>query len=324
MMFKASKPKVLVIADGIEKLNPQSDTTLYLMRAVVERGWDCFWTEAESLSWVSDQVLVKAKKISASGSRSQLPSLSSGESLKILDFSHILIRKEPPFDSPYQRLCLMLKAYENRISFLNSPSSLLLEHEKMIALEAIADGVVSLEESIDTCVTDDREVARLFAEKQTSSKLILKPWLGHGGRDIELFDRAEFIKNPRDFWKQSETQLLQPFHEAVLKTGDRRVLVMKGKFIGDVVRLPAAGGFVSNLVRGGTAVSQPLSSQEKNIIDRISPWLWKRGIMFAGLDFIDSRLSEVNVTCPTGLGAYENLNHKNLAPMILDAWLENS
>jgi len=321
--MKSGPHKLLVLADPIERLNSQSDTTLYLLREAVQRGLPSFWAEAHSLSWVSDELIVQAKKISMAGTRSELPKTESETTHSIAEFSHILIRKEPPFDAGYQRLCWMLKAYEKRVSFLNSPTTLLLEHEKMIALDALSEGIVSLEESIETCVTDRLEVALEFAKKLNSEKLILKPWLGHGGRDVELFDRNQFLKAPHDFWKANETNLLQPFYSAVLKTGDRRVLIMKGKVIGDVVRIPGEGGFVSNLVRGGYAVSQDLSSQEKSILNKISPWLWKRGILFAGLDFIDSRLSEVNVTCPTGLGAYENLTKENLAPAILDAWLEN-
>jgi len=321
MKLDSKKFKLLIIADPVAGLNSQSDTTLYLMRAAVEREVPSVWAEANSLSWLSEQVVVMGGQISQGGSRFQLPILLSKTRHFISDFTHILIRKEPPFDASYQRLCWMLRGYEKRVSFLNAPSTLLLEHEKMIALDAITDGVISLEESIDTCVTEDLSLALEFAGKLKSEKLVMKPWMGHGGRDILLFDRQEFLGSPQKFWRSEELTMLQAFQDAVLKTGDRRVLVMKGRFIGDVVRLPAEGGFVSNLVRGGRAVSAPLTSKEQNIIDRISPWLWNRGILFAGLDFIDSRLSEVNVTCPTGLGAFENLNQRNLAPEILEAWM---
>jgi glutathione synthase len=47
--------------------------------------------------------------------------------------------------------------------------------------------------------------------------------------------------------------------------------------------------------------------------------LKKTGILFAGVDLIGSKVSEINVTSPTGFLSFEKLTGKNLATDVLDA-----
>ncbi len=325
--------KALFVADPVEVLKPETDTSLYLMREAIRRQISVSFGDAHSISWVSDRVVVRARAILDLGSRSQHPRLGPESESSLQDFDFVFIRKEPPFNEDYQKLCWLLRPYEKKIRFFNPPSSLLLEHEKMIPLSAVAEGVLKKNEIIESCVTDDLRVALDFAKRMKTEHLICKPWLGHGGRDIQLFDRESFIKDPHEFWKDDEEFMLQPFHEAIFERGDRRVLTMNGKVLGNFVRLPKKGHFVSNLVRGGQAFLRDLEAEEISILDRFCSWLNSKGILFAGLDFIDAKLSEVNVTSPTGLGAFEDLTGRDLSREIWDAfeagpqggsWIENS
>ncbi len=277
------------------------------MREAVALGYSVAWVDSRLISWVSDRVIVRARVVLDAGSRVQLPRLGPESEHSVLEYSHAFIRKEPPFDASYQKLCWLLRPYENRISFFNPPSALLLEHEKMIALSAVAEGVIGKNETIESCVTDDLKVALDFAKRVKGEHLISKPWLGHGGRDIHLLVRESFLQDPKAYWKEDESVILQPFHEAIFERGDRRVLIFNGRVLGDFVRLPQKGHFVSNLVRGGQAFMRPMEPEELSICERLGPWMKKRGILFAGLDFIDSRLSEVNITCPTGFSVLEDL-----------------
>jgi glutathione synthase len=320
----STSKKILVIADPIELLKAASDTSLFLMREAVKAGHSVLWADSRSVAWVGQRVLVRARPILDAGSRQELPRQGPESETSLQEFSHVFIRKEPPFDESYQKLCWILRPYENRIHFFNSPTALLLEHEKMIPLSALAEGVIQKQEMIESCVTDDLRVALDFARKLKSEHLISKPWLGHGGRDIQMLDRESFIQNPHDFWKEDESVMLQPFHEAIFERGDRRVLVMNAKVIGDFVRLPKKGHFVSNLVRGGQAFLRDMEPEEISICERLCPWMLKRGILFAGLDFIDNRLSEVNITCPTGLSVLEDLLGDSQAKMIFDQFMNES
>jgi len=66
-----------------------------------------------------------------------------------------------------------------------------------------------------------------------------------------------------------------------------------------LARIPAQGETRGNLAAGGTGVAQELSKSDREIASIVGPELKKRNILFAGLDVIGDRLTEINVTSPT-------------------------
>ena len=77
---------------------------------------------------------------------------------------------------------------------------------------------------------------------------------------------------------------------------------------GDAVnRRPAAGEFRSNLAVGGQPEACDLSDAERAICAELAPALRAEGLFFVGIDVIDGRLSEINVTSPTGVREVERL-----------------
>jgi len=66
-----------------------------------------------------------------------------------------------------------------------------------------------------------------------------------------------------------------------------------------LARIPAQGETRGNLAAGGTGVAQELSDSDRAIAAVVGPELRKRNILFAGLDVIGDRLTEINVTSPT-------------------------
>ena len=66
---------------------------------------------------------------------------------------------------------------------------------------------------------------------------------------------------------------------------------------------------------------KPNSKQQK-IIEEVGPWLLKHGIHFTGLDLIDELLTEINITCPTGIVQISALEKRNLAEEIVDRAVE--
>jgi glutathione synthase len=73
------------------------------------------------------------------------------------------------------------------------------------------------------------------------------------------------------------------------------------------------------MVRGGAAEAARLSAREREICERIGPALRKRSLIFVGIDVIDGYLTEINVTCPTGIRAIRNTGGPDLTPVIWDA-----
>ena len=145
-----------------------------------------------------------------------------------------------------------------------------------------------------------------------NKKIILKPTHGYGGNDIHLlskFDR-ELIKK---FVKKHNYIMCQKFLPKISK-GDKRVFIIDGKIVGAISRIPKKGSFLSNLSKGGKAISINLTLKERNISKKIAKDLKKENIFFAGIDFIDQKLNgDINVTSPTGLKTFYDLSKINLA-----------
>ena len=107
--------------------------------------------------------------------------------------------------------------------------------------------------------------------------------------------------------RSSEPVMVQAFLPAVAD-GDKRIILIDGEAVGAINRKPKAGQVRSNLVVGGTAEATELSEADKKICAAIGPELKRRGLVLTGIDVIGGRLTEVNVTSPTGLQALKRLS----------------
>ncbi len=62
-----------------------------------------------------------------------------------------------------------------------------------------------------------------------------------------------------------------------------------------------------------------LDEGDLRIVERLAPSLRRDGLFFVGIDVIGGRLTEVNVTSPTGVQEINALDGRRLEADILDA-----
>jgi len=305
----------LIIGDALETLNAKSDTSLYFARTLLSGGDSVVWSKPSELAWQGIQ-------LSASGlslkkfKRGDIPNSETVNHLSIHDFSTIFIRKDPPFNVDYVRLCWLLMPFEKKIPMLNRPQNLLRYHEKMLPFEVCHQGFISEEDLIPQWIVKSKVDLDRALDEAGGQDFVVKPWLGFGGNKVERMTKSEVSRVSDRFEK--EDLILQKFDPEVLTNGDRRVFFWRGKYIGDFVRMPASGSMVSNLAQGGSAVKRDLSKADQKLIWKIEKFLEASKIDFAGADLIGSRLNEINITSPTGLGAYEDLFGKDLSIKMME------
>ena len=82
--------------------------------------------------------------------------------------------------------------------------------------------------------------------------------------------------------------------------------------------MPTGGEFRSNLAVGGAPEATGLSEAELRICAELAPALRAEGLFFVGIDVIDGRLSEINVTSPTGVREVERLGGLALADLTIE------
>jgi glutathione synthase len=312
--------KMLMIANDLSEVKPLGDSSLYMLREMMERGIECYWTKEEDLAWHNDDVWVNACPVQKAEFR-HLPELGKEERLKFTNFDYCFIRKDPPFNDRYTRLCWLLIPFENKVRMINKPSLLVKYHEKIVPLFAVADGDLLSEDLIPTCLPACTDEAIHFVNEMKEDKVVVKPWLGYAGHNIQLLDKEKFLSNPGSYVPRDRYFILQPFDEAVYEQGDLRVFFVAGKYVEHFARIPAEGSFVSNLGQGGSAAARDLTKQEREVIGRLENWLVKVGIDFAGADLINGRMNEVNITSPTGIPHYEELTEINVAKALVDSIL---
>jgi glutathione synthase len=169
-----------------------------------------------------------------------------------------------------------------------------------------------------TLITRDRDEIEAF--RAEVGEIVMKPLHGHGGAAVlrvmredpnfgSLFDL--FSTAFREPW------VVQRFLPQIAQ-GDKRIILVDGEAAGAVNRVPAANDIRSNMVRGGAAQATDLTAREREICETIGPELKKRGLIFVGIDVIDGNLTEINVTCPTGIRAIQRLNGPDVAAKIWD------
>jgi glutathione synthase len=151
--------------------------------------------------------------------------------------------------------------------------------------------------------------------------IIVKPLYGNGGA-------AVFRLKPDDTNAGSLVELFQavfrePFvvqrYLPEVRKGDKRIILVDGKAVGAINRVPAAGDTRSNMHAGGRPEPAALTAREREICDAIGPELSRLGLLFVGIDVIGDYLTEVNVTSPTGIREVKRFGGADIAALIWDA-----
>ena len=298
---------ILIVADPIRSLKPKFDTSLAIVRDALMRTHTVHWTTGEDLYLWEGRVFARVDEITACAQHSLPATETVADPQPINGYDLVMIRKDPPFDVSYLSLCWLLALEENNVPMINKPSALLRYHEKMLPFEALERGFLNQNELIPTFMPTGKRFP--LPESFPRGESVTKPWLGHGGKGVELLPAA---RSPEPF------HFMQPLQKEVTKTGDRRIFVLNGEVIGSFVRIPAAGEIKSNIVSGGTGVLRDMTKKESEIADRVGVFLQEIGVIFAGLDMIGEKISEINITSPTGFMTMQDIGGRNLAPLVLE------
>ena len=131
-----------------------------------------------------------------------------------------------------------------------------------------------------------------------------------GGMGVFAFDAGDKnLRSAADLLtlEGKRPAIAQEFLPAVSQ-GDKRVILLDGEPVGAVLRVPRGDDVRSNLHVGGSAQRGLVDDADRAIAARIGPLLTQLGMFFVGIDVIGGKLTEVNVTSPTGLQEIDRLD----------------
>jgi glutathione synthase len=301
------------VMDPVEAEPMDASTTIVLMREAQARGHRVLYVDPADLG--VDAGRVRAEAVPIEFGVGTDATIRRGKA-RIYDFDHEIDvafqRKDPPVDRDFIVATQILNICDHTI-VLNRPASVIAFNEKLLAVE-FADLMPA------TRVT--RRIAELrdFMAQQ-GGQMIIKPLDGKGGEGI--FHLTEGDRNLSSILEQStafatRAVMAQQYLPAI-RAGDKRILLLEGEPIGAVLRVPAEAESRANLHVGGKAVRAPLDDDDRLIISRISHFLKDNGLFFVGIDVIGGKLTEINVTSPTGVQEINALDQTQLEKLILDA-----
>ena len=286
------------------KLNPKSDTSIFLAVEAQNRKCKVFYYEPKNLSIINDKVIAKGYYIRFSYLSKIYFKIIKKQTLDLSKCKYLLIRQDPPFNLEYISTTYILDKIKDKVKILNNPTSIRNVSEKLYS--------TSFQKFMpNTIFTKDiNEINKFFIKNK---KIIIKPIHSFSGNDIHLIEKRINKNLILNFIKKHGHIMCQKFLPKI-KFGDKRVFLINGKICGAISRVPKKGSFLSNLSKGATPIATKLTKIEIKISNLIAKDLKKKDIYFSGIDFIDQKLNgDINVTSPTGLKTYFDLTHINLA-----------
>ena len=286
------------------KLNPSSDTTVFLMNEIQSK-YKIFYYDPKDISIINSKVIAEGNFIKFDYSQKKFFRIVKKKKLNLEYCKFILIRQNPPFNLEYISSTYILDHIKNKVRIINNPTSIRNISEKLYS--AKYQKFMPL-----TIFSQNLNEIKSFFEK--NKKVIIKPIHSYSGNDILLMSRFN-LKTIKNFIKKHNYIMCQKFLPKISK-GDKRVFIINGKVVGVISRVPKKGSFLSNLSKGAIPINTKLTKTELRISKLISKDLKKEDIYFAGIDFIDQKLNgDINVTSPTGLKSFYDLSGVNLAKL---------
>ena len=285
------------------KLNPVSDTSIFLANEAQNKNYKIFYYEPKNLSIINSKVIATGFFVKFNYTQNKFFKILKKCSLELTKSKFILIRQDPPFNLEYISTTYILDTIKHKVKILNNPTSIRNVSEKLYSAKYqkyMPDTIFS---------RNINEIKKFFIKNK---KVILKPIHSYSGNDIHLLNKFN-SKLINSFIKKHDHIMLQKFLPKISK-GDKRVFIINGKVCGAISRIPKKGSILSNMSKGAKPVNIKLSLNENKISRLIAKDLKKDNIFFAGIDFIDQKLNgDINVTSPTGLKTLFDLSGINLA-----------
>jgi glutathione synthase len=306
--------RYVFVMDSMDKVLPDKDTTFAFQRASQSRGHQNYHCEPKDVFIRDGEVYAWVRTVQVSDLAPHVM-LGPVETMLLSDVECIFIRKDPPFDSAYLYLTLMLERLRGRTLIMNDPRGLREANEKLYTLhfgEWMPRTLVS--------ALPDEIFGFL---KLLGGTGVIKPLDGAGGSGVMLLREGD--KNARAIVETLTLEgkrlaMLQAYLPDVTK-GDKRILLLDGEPLGAINRVARADDLRSNIHVGGRVEPCDVTAEELLMIGSLAPRLKHDGLVFVGLDVIGGRLTEVNVTSPTGIQELSRHRNEDVAAKVI-AWVE--
>lgn len=299
--------------DPMEGVDIDADTTFALAEVAAQRGMTLFEYAPEHLAYNEGRIEAWARPMIVR--REYGNHVTFGDRQKIdleTDVDVVWMRQDPPFDMAYITAAHLLERLKGKTLVVNDPEWVRSCPEKILPLDYP-------ELMPETLITRSRPAIDAFRAKHKD--IILKPLFGNGGAGVFFVkaDDSNYSALLETFFESSREPIIaQAFLKDVSK-GDKRIIIIDGTPAGAINRVPQKGETRSNMHVGGVAVPTDLNDDDLRICAAIGPMLKERGQVLVGIDVIGDKMTEINITSPTGVQELKRFTGVDAAALCWDA-----
>ena len=307
--------KTLFVTDPLDRLSADIDASVGLMDACQTEGAEVWACGPADLGVAGGRLTARARRISLRPRRRGAdhrwvvdPSWYDEVQRATLDVAAtcelVWLRIDPPVDARYLHTTYLLDlAAAAGVRVVNHPAGVRALHEKLLALELPALCPATL------VTTVAAEVEAFVAAHGTA---VVKPVDGFAGTDVWLLEPGRCCRALAESATAGGRHVIVQEYLPAVADGNKRLFLVDGEIVGAVSRRPSDEDFRI----GPPVAAAPIEAADRRIAAALGPRLVSHGIAIAGLDVIDGRLIEVNVTCPGGMHKADALLGTDLSGVI--------
>ena len=299
--------------DPMEGVDINADTTFALAETAQTRGYKLFEYGPSQLAYNAGKVQARARPMAVT--RDQGNHVTFGNEVLLdlaTDIDVVWMRQDPPFDMSYITAAHILEMLQGRTLVCNDPQWVRSCPEKIIPLE-FPDLIP------ETLITRDKMAIDDF--RKFHGDIILKPLYGNGGAGVFLVksDDSNYSALLEMFFESSREPVIAQAFLKDVSNGDKRILIIDGEAVGAINRVPLKGETRSNMHVGGIAEPIEMSRTDRAICEAIGPTLKARGQILVGIDVIGDKMTEINLTSPTGVQELKRFSGIDASALSWDA-----
>lgn len=290
--------KIIFVIDKLElqyfEMN-EVITSYWLIKECILRNWEVFITTSDRLYLIDNIPNASAfkTKLTGTGSNIELSREKKSCPVNLNEFDLIVFRPDPPVDMDYIFSTYILDFVDKSKTFvINSPSGIRNANEKLY--------INNFPDVIPTNITTgNTSLIKDFLDQY--GEIILKPLNKCFGKGVFYLKKGDKnINSILDLSTDGGKTLVmaQRFIKSEEK-GDKRVILIGGIPLEEtVLKMSGEGDFKFNTHNDKHIKKAFLTDEEREICYSIAPKLMQDGLFLVGLDVIENKIIEINVTSP--------------------------
>ena len=299
--------------DPMEGVDIHADTTFALALEAQSRGMELFEYGPQHLAYVEGRVVAMARPMRVQAVEGDHVSFEPRRVIDLADDVDVVwMRQDPPFDMAYITAAHLLERLRGHTLVANDPEWVRSLPEKIVPLDYSHLMPATL-------IGRDRGLFDDFRARH--GDIILKPLFGNGGAGIFKVksDDSNYSSILEMFMESSREPIIAQAFLPEVSAGDKRILIIDGELAGGFNRVPQKGETRSNMHVGGSAQPVELTDTDRAIAAELGPMLKARGQILVGIDVIGTKLTEINLTSPTGVHELKRFTGVDAAAMCWNA-----